>query len=112
LTSFFANIPYGIHIDAEKYYQTIFYIILKMIGADIIVEQQTNIGRIDAVLNTKNTCFIIEFKINTIADEAIKQIEAKKYYQAYELQGKKIVLVGISFDTELRNVSGITHKWL
>jgi len=112
LMSFFAQIPYGIQIDAEKYYQTIFYIILKMIGADIIVEQQTNIGRIDAVLNTKDTCFIIEFKINKHIAEAMKQIEARKYYQAYELLGRKVMLVGITFDTELRNISGITHKEL
>ena len=112
IISFFANIPYGIQIDQEKYYQTIFYIILKMIGADIIVEQQTNVGRIDAVLNTKDSCFIIEFKINKKSIEALKQIEAKKYYQAYELLGKKIILVGITFDTTLRNISGITHKEL
>ena len=42
----------------------------------------------------------------------MKQIEAKKYYQAYESLGKKIILVGITFDTVLRNISGITHKEL
>jgi len=51
-----------------------------MIGADIIVEKPTNIGRIDAILQTKDTCFIIEFKINSTAKKAIKQIEKKKYY--------------------------------
>jgi hypothetical protein len=110
LTNFFANIPYTIQVGEEKYYQTIFYLILKMIGADIIVEQPTNTGRIDAVLQTKDICYIIEFKINSTAIKAIEQIEEKKYYQMYESSGKKIILVGIAFDTETKNVSGIEYK--
>jgi len=104
LTKLFATVPYTIQIGEEKYYQTIFYLVLKMIGADIIVEQPTNIGRIDAVIQTKDACFIIEFKINARAAQALEQIKSKKYYQPYELTGKKIVLVGIAFDTAIKNV--------
>jgi len=110
LTHFFAGIPYTIQIGEEKYYQTIFYLILKMMGADIIVEYPTNIGRIDAVLQTKDTYYIIEFKIDSTAIKAIEQIENKKYYQPYENNGKKIILVGIAFDTTARNVSEIEYK--
>ena len=110
LTQLFAMVPYTIHINEEKYYQTIFYLILKMVGADIIVEQPTNIGRIDAVLQTKKTYFIIEFKINTSAAVAIAQIKSKKYYQSYKGLGKKIILVGIAFDTTLKNVSEVSYK--
>jgi hypothetical protein len=109
VTSFFASVPYGIHIGEEKYYQTIFYIVLKIIGATIVVEEQTNIGRIDAVLETKDNYFIIEFKI-TSAAKALEQIENRKYYQAYEELGKKIILVGIAFDTVLKNVSEIEYR--
>jgi hypothetical protein len=110
LTQLFVNIPYTIQIKKEKYYQTIFYLILKMLGADIIVEQATNIGRLDAAFCTKDTCFIIEFKINATAAQAIAQIEEKKYYQRYENFGKNIVLVGIAFDMELKNISDIEYK--
>jgi hypothetical protein len=109
LTSIFAAIPYGIHVNEEKYYQTIFYLILKMINAHIIVEHQTNIGRIDAILETKNNCFIIEFKINAPADKAIEQIKKKQYYQQYQSLDKKITLVGIAFDTKTKNVSEIKY---
>lgn len=110
LTQFFASVPYTIKIDQEKYYQTIFYVLLKVIGADIIVEQPTNIGRIDAIIQTKDTCFVIEMKINDTADVAIKQIRTRKYYQAYELLGKKIILMGIKFDTELNNISEFKYE--
>lgn len=107
LTQLFASVPYTIQIGEEKYYQTIFYLVLKMIGADIIVEQPTNIGRIDAVIQTKDAYFIIEFKINATAAKALEQIKSKKYYQPYESLGKKIVLVGIAFDTATKNVSEV-----
>lgn len=110
LTELFADVPYTIQIKKEKYYQTIFYLMLKMLGADIIVERATNIGRIDAALCTKDTCFIIEFKINGTAAEAIAQIEEKKYYQPYGPLGKKIMLVGIAFDMKVKNVAEIEHK--
>ena len=110
LTTLFAAIPYGIHVSEEKYYQTIFYLLLKMIGANIIVEQQTNIGRIDAVVETKNSYFIIEFKINSSATKAIAQIEEKKYYEQYQSNNKKITLIGIAFETTTRNISSIEYK--
>ncbi len=110
ITQLFATVPYTIHIGKEKYYQTIFYLVLKMIGAEIIVEKATNIGRIDAVVQTKNICFIIEFKINSTAKVALKQIKTKKYYQAYQSLGKKIVLIGIAFDINLKNISEL--EWV
>ena len=81
-----------------------------MVGAHIVVEHPTNIGRIDAIVETKDSCFIIEFKINSTAAKAIQQIEDKKYYQPYESSAKKIILVGIVFDTSLKNVSEIEYK--
>ena len=110
LIQLFASVPYTIQIGEEKYYQTIFYLVLKMIGAHIVVEQPTNIGRIDAIIETEDSYFIIEFKINSTAVKAIRQIEEKQYYKSYESLGKKIVLVGIVFDTTLKNVSEIEYK--
>jgi len=112
LTGLFASIPYTIQINKEKYYQTIFYLVLKMIGAELIVEEPTNIGRIDAIFQTQSTQFIIEFKINDTATNALKQIRTKKYYQKYEPCGKKIILIGIAFDTTTKNVSDVEYEYL
>ncbi len=75
LTQLYANVPYTIHIGEEKYYQTIFYLAFKLAGANITAEQPTNIGRIDAVIETHNRCFIIEMKINDPATVALQQIK-------------------------------------
>ena len=52
---FFADIPYDIQLANEKYYQTIFYIVFRLIGLRIEAEARTSIGRIDAVARRKNT---------------------------------------------------------
>lgn len=104
LTEFYANIPYDLYIAKEKYYQTIFFVVLKLIGVVIDVEISTNIGRIDAVVETKNYLYIIEFKINKKASVALEQIREKKYFERYLSDQRQIILMGISFDTDLKNI--------
>ncbi|MCF7799726.1 ATP-binding protein [Candidatus Babeliales bacterium] len=116
--TFFASIPYDIQISSrkkkqsnkvtklsiEKYYQSIFYVTMKLVGMDVIVEDRTNIGRIDAVVKTNTDVYIIEFKINKSADKALKQINDKKYYEKFRLENKKLVLIGLNFDLKEKNV--------
>jgi hypothetical protein len=37
-------------------------------------------------------------------NQAINQIEEKKYYQKYLLKNKSVYLVGVSFDSKIRNI--------
>ncbi len=104
LKEFYAHIPYDLHIAKEKYYQTVFFTVLKLIGAVIDVEITTNIGRIDAVVETKYYLYIIEFKINKKASVALEQIREKQYFERYLSDQRQIVLMGISFDTALKNI--------
>jgi len=101
---FFANIPNDIHIAQEKYYQTIFFIVFRLIGLRIEAESSTNIGYIDAVAQTDKYIYIFEFKLNRTADEALTQIHDRKYYQKYQNSGKEIILVGVNFSTDTRNI--------
>ena len=102
--SVFASIPYDIFVkDREAYYHTVIYIILMLIGISIEPEDETNLGRIDAVIEEKNTIYIMEFKLGT-ADEALNQIKEKKYYEKYLSSPKAIKLVGVGFDIEQRNL--------
>ena len=73
-------------------------------GANIVVEATTNIGRIDAVLTTSDDIYIIEFKFNQSADKAIEQIRENKYYEQYLDSNKKIHLLGINFSTQAKNI--------
>ncbi|MCB0122586.1 MAG: AAA family ATPase, partial [Caldilineaceae bacterium] len=55
LKVFFAQIPYGLQINQERYYQSIFYIIFTLICLRLDAERQTNRGRIDAVIELPQT---------------------------------------------------------
>jgi len=45
----------------------------------------------------------MEFKMGS-GQEALEQIKEKKYAEKYRVKGKEIVLVGIGFDAEKRNI--------
>ena len=108
LTSLYAEIPYDIFIDQrEAYYHTVIYLVLRLLGLQTSVEVETNRGRIDAVVKLDKYIYIIEFKMGT-AEEAIKQIEVKEYYQPYMNDGREIILLGVAFDKEKKNIK----EWL
>ena len=105
IRSLFASIPYNIFIgDRESYYHTVIYLVLRLMGVRIQSEVQTHTGRIDAVIETANHIYIMEFKLGT-PEDALKQVKEKKYYEKYLTSKKSITLAGIGFDKELRNIT-------
>ena len=106
LKVFFANIPYDISSRApEETYQAIFCAILYFIGVGVTPEVRTNEGRIDAVMETPDHVYVMEFKRDKSAAEALAQIKEKKYYEKFLGGGKKITLVGVNFDSEKRTIA-------
>jgi hypothetical protein len=101
---FFHDIPCGIQIASEKYYQTIFFIIFRLIGLFIKAECSTSIGYIDAVAQTDKYVYVFEFKLNKTPDMALKQIHEKKYHHKYMNSGKEVILIGANFSKEERNI--------
>lgn len=104
LNNVFATIPYNIFLnDKEKYYQSIIYLVLSIIGISISCEVQTSKGRIDAVIQTDKYIYIVEFKIDN-GRKAIEQIKEKKNYEAYLKKSKKVLLLGIGFNKEKKRI--------
>jgi len=105
---FFSGVPNDIHLRHEKYYQSIIYVVFKLIGFLITAEARNNIGRADAVVETEDRVYVIELKLNDTAEAAMKQIREKRYFEPYLDRGKEILLVGAAFDVETRNI----ERWL
>jgi len=104
LQSLFASIPYDIFVkEREGYYNTIIYLLLTLIGIDIKAEVHTNRGRIDAVVETKDNIYIMEYKLGT-AEQALAQVKEMKYYEKFLIAKKRIKLIGIGFDMEKKNI--------
>ena len=110
LAVFYAQIPYDLHMLYEKHYQAIFFTIMNVVGASVLAEDRTNNGRIDAVVETPSGIYIFEFKVNDSAEVALSQIEDKEYHKKYLLADKPIILVGVQFDTDKRNIGQCLSK--
>ena len=93
LTALFASIPGDLHMDREAYYHSVFFAALSSVGAEIIPESRTDKGRLDAVLQTQAAIYVIEFKLGR-AEDALAQIEARRYYEPYLAVGRPVVLLG------------------
>ena len=57
-------------------------------------------------MHTKAAIYIFEFKLwsTGTSQEALEQIRTKGYEQPYLSSGKKLILIGASFDEEKRNI--------
>ncbi|GHT48164.1 ATPase AAA [Spirochaetia bacterium] len=104
LRPFYQGIPFDILSRVEHAYQLIFYVIVRMLGIYCKVEVHNATGSIDAVIKAGEYIFVIEFKLNGNAEDALAQINNKDYALSYEGEGKKIIKLGIEFDNEKRNI--------
>ena len=107
--SIFASIPYNNYtgntiLHYEGFYASVVYIYLQSLGLDIIGEDVTNHGRIDLTVKIDNYIYIIEFKVGK--ENALTQIKERGYASKYKNEGKEIILVGMNFDEEKRNIGG------
>ncbi|UTC77020.1 ATP-binding protein [Treponema sp. OMZ 799] len=90
----------------EQNYQTAVYLIFKLMGQFVETEVHCAAGRADSIVHTKDTIYIFEFKLdgNGSAEDAIAQIKEKGYVVPFKSSGKKIVLIGSSFDEKERTI--------
>jgi len=104
--SFLACISYQIQIHEEKYCQSIFFVVFKLLGASIEAESCTNQGRIDAYVRTKTTVYIFEFKLDKSEGEAIDQIIDRRYFEKFQSSGLPIRMIGVNFDSAQGRIDG------
>ncbi len=104
--SFLASIDYKLHIPDEKYYQSIFFIVFKFLGAAIEAESCTNEGRIDAYIRTANAVYIFEFKLNKTSGAALDQIIDRKYYEKFQSGNLPIRMIGVNFNSAKGRIDG------
>ena len=105
LKSFFANIPYNLtDRQNEQMWQAIVYVILKSVGVGVNAEVLTNEGRIDMTCETSSGIWLIEFKLDRPAEEALAQIDERNYAEKYDFTGKTVRKLGLSFSSEKRTI--------
>ena len=104
LRAFFAGIPYELNDKTERHYQAVFYLVFRLLGQYLDVEERSAKGRADAVVKTKDYIYVFEFKLDGTVDEALKQIDDKGYLLPYGIDHRILMKIGVSFDAAQRNI--------
>lgn len=106
LKSFFASIPNDMNNKVEKHYQTIFYLLFRLMGQYVDTEVKSAIGRADVVVKMQDAIYVFEFKIDGTPEEALEQINRMGYAISYQADARRIVKVGVNFDSTTRTIGG------
>ena len=108
LQSFLADCPYELAKDIELHYQNVLFIVFCLAGLYTKVEYHTSRGRIDLVLQTDSYVYVMEFKLDGSAEQALQQIEDKQYALPFAKDSRKVYSIGVNFSSETRNID----KWI
>jgi hypothetical protein len=113
LRSLLKSIPYGKTEpkilqnteDTEEYYQKFFFLYFRMMCDQVHAEVRNSTGATDVTITTPNYVYVVELKINSTPEMALKQIDEKGYAVPY-MEGRRAVYkIGVNFSTETRTIS-------
>lgn len=95
--------------QTEGIYHGLVHLVFSYLGVMIQSERNaarihSSKGRADAIIQTANEIYIFEFKFNKTAQEAIEQINKKGYASKYITSGKKILGIGVNFNSTSRQI--------
>ena len=108
LRSLFADTPYELIRNLENHYQNVLWILYKLCGFYTQAEYHTSQGRIDLCVQTPKYCYVMEFKLDGTAEEALEQISEKNYTLPFEQNGQMVTRIGMNFSKETRNI----ERWV
>ena len=110
-------LPYELARDLELHYQNVLFIVFRLMGfytrveyhtSYTRVEYHTSQGRADLVLQTERYVYVMEFKLDGTAEEALRQIEEKNYALPFAADPRKLFKVGVNFSNAVRGI----ERWV
>jgi flagellin-specific chaperone FliS len=113
LCSLLKSIPYGKNEPkvlqdeeaTEEHYQKLFFLYFRMMCDLVHAEVRNSTGATDVTITTPNYVYVVELKINSTPEVALKQIDDKGYAVPY-MEGRRAVYkIGVNFSSETRTIS-------
>jgi hypothetical protein len=111
LNDLISSIPYD-HwkADVESIFHIIVHLTFRRIGVDLQSEVHSAHGRCDAIIQTAKYVYVLEFKLDGSAQEAVDQILKKGYLEPFRSDTRKKLAVGIDFSSRERKVKEFLVK--
>ena len=88
----------------EGFYEWSLYLIFSMLNVYARTQVKCAGGRTDVVVWMPDTTYVFELKVHGTAQEAMNQINSNNYALPYQTENRKVVKVGVSFDSETMTV--------
>ena len=105
-TALFAHIPYPSDEKVvEQNFQNVIYIVFMLMGQFTMTKLHSAKGRADCIAETDDFIYIFEFKRDKSADDTLRQIEDRGYSKPYAADSRKIIKIGINFDSKERTLT-------
>lgn len=106
-TALFARLPYPEDEKVvEQNFQNVIYIVFMLLGQYAFTEIHSSKGRADCIVETDDYVYIFEFKRDKSAEDALKQIEETGYARPYAADKRKLLKIGVNFDSKERSITG------
>ena len=84
------------------------FIVFKLLGFYTRAEYHTSQGRVDLVVQTDKYIYVMEFKLEGTAEEALRQINEKQYALPFTADPRRLYKIGVNFSAALRGI----EKWV
>lgn len=102
MQTYFAGVSYKLRMDNENNFHNAFFLLVDLLGLNTEAEAHTSDGSIDILIKTEDYIYIIELKYDHTAQQAIDQIERKRYVRPYLTDSREVICIGASFSSETR----------
>ena len=100
-----ADMSYEILANCENDFQNLVYVIFSLASIKPAVERRTSDGRIDMLVETDRYVYIMEYKVDGSAQEAMDQINSKQYALPWAADGRQVIKIGANFSTTDRRLT-------
>jgi hypothetical protein len=82
----------------------------QLVGVNPESEVSSAKGRADLIIKTVTHIYIMEFKLDSSATEALNQISGNGYLWPYQSDPRQKTIIGINFSSEKRQVEDYEIK--